>query len=204
MYKLNFTISLNTFTELQRYAKSLSLSVPTVIKFLLAEKSVVFINNKNLFIKNFNSCKYKETIGSTNAYGKLNKPKKYSLEVSEYIYNIVLSIKEEFKIKTNEVVNNMIHMGLSEKLYEFKNDYANAIPYKNIESVSKQFNIPISNIFYEKLNDISEITDIRINRIISLIIGNYLIEHYKDFFDGQYYDDTDERFYHYGIWQKNK
>ena len=197
MKKLNFTISLNTFTSLQRYAKSLSLSVPTVIKFLLAEKSVVFSNNKDLFIKNFNSCKYKETLGSTNAYGKLNEPKKYSLEVSEYIYITVLSIKTEFKIKTNEVVNNMIHIGLSEKLKDFYNSYAT--PYKNIESVSKQFNIPISNVFYDKLDDISQKTGIKTNKLISLIIGNYLIEHYTDFFEFGHYSDYYNRFY-YGIW----
>lgn len=93
MYKLNFTISLNTFTKLNRYALSLNLPIQTIIRFILTEQLHSFESDNPYFKAEYEKCKFKETFGTLDSYGKEKKPKRYSMEVTEYIYNGIYKIK---------------------------------------------------------------------------------------------------------------
>ena len=136
-------------------------------------------------------------MGTLDSYGNEKKPKAYSMEVSEYIYENVKRIKNEYNDKTNFVINNLLHMGIEEKMTGYNYDIATK--YEDIkEKKAKQYSIPLSSEFTCRLEDISEITGIKINQLISLIIGNYLIEHFTDYDNNVYVDDEGHE--HYGVW----
>ena len=61
-----------------------------------------------------------------------------------------------------------------------------------------QYAIPLSSEFTLRLEDISKSTGIKINQLISLIIGNYLIEHFTDY-DNNIYQSEDGDL-HYSVW----
>ncbi|MEL7606060.1 MAG: hypothetical protein AAGU39_08400 [Sedimentibacter saalensis] len=192
MYKLNFTISLNTFTKLNRYALSLSLPIQTTIRFLLTEQLHSFEFDNQYFITKYKKCKFKEAIGTLDSYGKEKKPKRYSIEVTEYIYNGIYEIKKTYKTKTNIVINNLLHIGINDKLDSFNIDYSTE--FNDILKNTKQYAIPLSLQFTYRLQDISKITGIKTNQLISLIIGNYLIEHFSEY-DNKIYMSNSGKIY---------
>lgn len=209
MYKLNFTISLNSFTNLNRYAKSLNLPVTTIIRFILVEQ----IHYHNLepkdFECDFDKCQPRETSGTIDSYGKEKKPKTYSLIITEYIYDNISYIKRKFKEKyekegkdedkvtTNTVINNLLHIGIQKKLEDFDPYYSTE--YHALCSNTKQYSVPMSSAFTNRLQDISTITGIKINQLISLIIGNYLIEHFSEYDNNIYINPETSKEYR-GIW----
>ena len=197
MFKINFKLSLSFYTKINRYASYLSLPIQTVIRFLLIEQLHYYEYKREYFDKNYKSCKPKDTLGTLDSYGNEKKPKAYSMEVSEYIYENVKRIKNEYNDKTNFVINNLLHMGIEEKMTGYNYDIATK--YEDIkEKKAKQYSIPLSSEFTCRLEDISEITGIKINQLISLIIGNYLIEHFTDYDNNVYVDDEGHE--HYGVW----
>ena len=197
MFKINFKLSLSFYTKINRYASYLSLPIQTVIRFLLIEQLHHYEYKREYFDKNYKSCKPKDTLGTLDSYGNEKKPKAYSMEVSEYIYENVKRIKNEYNDKTNFVINNLLHMGIEEKMTGYNYDIATK--YEDIkEKKAKQYSIPLSSEFTCRLEDISEITGIKINQLISLIIGNYLIEHFTDYDNNVYVDDEGHE--HYGVW----
>lgn len=197
MYKLNFKLSSNTYTNIRRYASSLSLPLQTVMRFLLSEQIIIFNHNTEIFDEKYNHCKPKETMGTINAYGDELPPKSYSMKVSEYIYNGVVNIKNQYKDKTNIVVNNLLHIGIAEKLSNFESIFAT--PFTEIKPHKMKYSVPLSLPFTKRLKYISEITGIKVNQLISLIIGNYLIEHYAGYDEGVYYDSQSGK-YSYGAY----
>ncbi|MCY6356611.1 hypothetical protein [Clostridium sp. ZS2-4] len=196
MYKLNFTISLNTYTNLNRYASSLNLPIQTIIRFLLTEQLHSFELDKPNFEANYKNCKFKDTFGTSDSYGKEKKPKHYSMEVAEYIYNGIYNLKQIYETKTNIIVNNLLHIGIIEKLASF--DIECSSEYNDILPNTKQYSIPLSKQFTYRLQDISKITGIKTNQLISLIIGNYLIEHFSEYDDNFYVSNTGKTYT--GIW----
>lgn len=184
MYKLNFTISLNTFTKLNRYALYLNLPIQTIIRFLLTEQLHSFELDEQRFQAKYEKCKFKDTFGTIDSYGKEKKPKRYSMEVAEYIYNGIYEIKETYETKTNIVINNLLHIGITDKLASFDMEYSSK--HNDILPNTKQYAIPLSEQFTYRLQDISKITGIKTNQLISLIIGNYLIEHFLKYDDNIY------------------
>ncbi|QUI21566.1 hypothetical protein HZI73_04335 [Vallitalea pronyensis] len=196
IYKLNFKISLNTFTKLNRYASSLNLPIQTIVRFILTEQLHSFESDKQTFKSKYEKCKFKQTLGTLEAYGKEKKPKKYSMQVSEYIYNGIYKIKETYETKTNIVINNLLHIGINDKLDSFNINYS--YKFNDILPNTKQYAIPLSQQFTYRLEDISKITGIKTNQLISLIIGNYLIEHFSDYDDNMYISDTGKLYT--GIW----
>ncbi|MBN7774403.1 hypothetical protein [Clostridium aminobutyricum] len=196
MYKLNFTLSLNTFTKLNRYASSLNLPIQTIIRFLLTEQLHSFEFDNQYFKANYEKCKFKKTFGTLDSYGKEKIPKRYSMEVAEYIYNGIHEIKKIYETKTNIVINNLLHIAITDKLASF--DIACSSEHKNIFPNTKQYAIPLSEQFTYRLQDISKITGIKTNQLISLIIGNYLIEHFSEYDDNFYISNSGKTYT--GIW----
>ena len=126
---------------------------------------------------------------------------KVSLEVSEYIYENVQKIKTEYNDKTNSVINNLLHMGIREKFNNYSFDIATEykdINPKELKHNTKQYAIPLSYEFTLRLEDISEITGIKVNQLISLIIGNYLIEHFTDYDNNIYQSESGHSYY--SVW----
>ncbi len=197
MYKLNFKISLNCYTDLNRYATSLNLPIQTIIRHILSEQLLCYKNKPDEFKRNFINCKPKRTEGTIDAYGKQKLPKSYSIEVSEYIYTNIQEIKSEYKTKTNTVVNNILHIGIKDILKNF--DIKMSTHHNDLVGITKQYAIPLSNEFTERLQDIAEIKGIKINHLMSLIIGDFLIDNYTDYDDGIYMNsETGE--YNHGVW----
>lgn len=196
MYKINFKLSLSSYTKINRYAKYLNLPIQTVIRFLLVEQLHYYEYNEEYFDLNYKQCKPKETFGTIDAYGKEKTPKKYSMEVSEYIYDYVQKVKKKYNNKTNTVINNVLHMAVREKFLNYSYDIATA--YCKLAPNTKQYAVPLSTEFTLRLEDISRITGIKINQLISLIIGNYLIEHFTDYDNNIYQTESGEQ--HYSIW----
>lgn len=196
MYKINFKLSLTSFTKINRYAKYLNLPIQTVIRFLLIEQLHHYEYNLKLFDLNYKKCKPQDTFGTINAYGKEKQPKKYSMEVSEYIYEHVQELKIKYKDKTNSVINNLLHMGIREKFEDYNSNFATA--YDDIDPNTKQYAIPLSSEFTCRLEDISKITGIKVNQLMSLIIGNYLIEHFTDYDNTIYESESGQQ--HHSIW----
>jgi predicted DNA-binding protein len=145
---------------------------------------------------NYKKCKPKDTFGTIDAYGNEKLPKKYSMEVSEYIYENVQSLKTKYNDKTNSVINNLLHMGIGEKFENYSFDIATA--YNNITPNTKQYAIPLSSEFTFRLEDISKITGIKVNQLISLIVGNYLIEHFTDYDNNIYQTKSGQL--HHSVW----
>lgn len=196
MYKINFKLSLTSYTTLNRYAKYLNLPIQTVIRFLLIEQLHYFEYNQKYFDLNYRKCKPKDTFGTIDAYGNEKHPKQYSMEVSEYIYKNVQRIKTEYEDKTTFVINNLLHMGIREKFYNYEHDIATA--YDELKPNTKQYSIPLSYEFTLYLKDISKVTGIKINQLISLIIGNYLIEHFTDYDNNIYISEKGKMYY--SVW----
>ena len=196
MYKINFKLSLTSYTSLNRYATYLNLPIQTVIRFLLNEQLHYYEYNLEYFDLNYKKCKPKDTFGTIDAYGNEKQPKKYSMEVSEYIYENVQRIKTEYKDKTNSVINNLLHMGIREKFADYSFDVATA--YKELNPNTKQYAVPLSSEFTLRLEDVSKITGIKVNQLISLIIGNYLIEHFTDYDNNIYQTESGQS--HYSVW----
>lgn len=196
MYKINFKLSLSSYTKINRYATYLNLPIQTVIRFLLIEQLHYYEYNPKYFDLNYKKCKPKDTFGTIDDYGNKKYPKKYSMEVSEYIYENVQRLKKEYENKTNFVINNLLHMAIREKFEDYNSDIATA--YNNINPNTKQYAIPLSSEFTFRLEDISDITGIKVNQLISLIIGNYLIEHFTDY-DNNFYQ-TESGKSHYSVW----
>lgn len=201
MYKINFKLSLTTYTKVNRYATYLNLPIQTAIRFLLTEQLHYYEYNLEHFDLNYKKCKPKDTFGTIDAYGNEKHPKKYSMEVSEYIYKNVQRIKTEYNDKTNSVINNLLHMGIREKFDNYSFDIATEykeINQKELKPNTKQYAIPLSYEFTLRLEDISEITGIKVNQLISLIIGNYLIEHFTDYDNNIYQTESGQS--HYSVW----
>ncbi len=196
MYKINFKLSLTSYTNLNRYATYLNLPIQTVIRFLLTEQLHYYEYSLEYFDLNYKKCKPKDTFGTIDAYGNEKQPKKYSMEVSEYIYENVQRIKAEYKDKTNSVINNLLHMGIREKFADYSFDVATA--YKELNPNTKQYAVPLSSEFTLRLEDVSKITGIKVNQLISLIIGNYLIEHFTDYDNNIYQTESGQS--HYSVW----
>lgn len=196
MYKINFKLSLSSYTKINRYATYLNLPIQTVIRFLLIEQLHYYEYNLEYFDLNYKKCKPKDTFGTIDAYGNEKYPKKYSMEVSEYIYENVQRLKKIYEDKTNFIINNLLHMAIREKFEDYSSDIATA--YNNIKPNTKQYAIPLSSEFTFRLEEISEITGIKVNQLISLIIGNYLIEHFTDY-DNNFYQ-TESGQSHYSVW----
>lgn len=197
MYKINFKISLNTYSNINRYAAYLNLKTPTIIRFLLTEQINHFVCNPSDFQSHYKNCKPKDTLGTIDSYGKEKPPKEYSMEISEHIYRNIQNICKEYNDTTNTIVNNLLHMGIREKFKYSEKDFFT--PYNDLAPNTKQYSIPLSDEFTQRLNDISEITGIKTNQLISLIIGNYLFEHFTDY-DNDIYMTLDGRFHHHGVW----
>ena len=182
--------------EINRYATYLNLPIQTVIRFLLNEQLHYYEYNLEYFDLNYKKCKPKDTFGTIDAYGNEKQPKKYSMEVSKYIYENVQRIKTEYKDKTNSVINNLLHMGIREKFADYSFDVATA--YKELNPNTKQYAVPLSSEFTLRLEDVSKITGIKVNQLISLIIGNYLIEHFTDYDNNIYQTESGQS--HYSVW----
>lgn len=197
MYKINFKLSLTSYTKVNRYATYLNLPIQTVIRFLLTEQLHYYEYNLEHFDLNYKRCKPKDTLGTIDAYGNEKTPKKYSMEVSEYIYENVQRIKTKYNDKTNSVINNLLHMGIREKFNDYSFDIATE--YRELKPNTKQYAIPLSSEFTLRLENISKITGIKVNQLISLIIGNYLIEHFTDY-DNNIYLNPDTQKFHYDVW----
>lgn len=196
MYKINFKLSLTSFTKINRYASYHNLPIQTVIRFLLTEQLHHYECNPEYFDSNYKKCNPKDTFGTINAYGNEKQPKKYSMEVSQYIYENVQQLKVKYKDKTNFVINNLLHMGIREKFEYYDSSVATA--YNDISPNTKQYAIPLSSDFTFRLEDISKITGIRVNQLMSLIIGNYLIRHFTDYDDTVYQTDSGKLFH--SVW----
>lgn len=67
--------------------------------------------------------------------------------------------------------------------------------YHDLKLNTKQYSISLSSEFTLRLEDISKQIGISVNKLISLIIGNYLIEHFSDY-DDNYYMSEDRKTYH--------
>lgn len=197
MYKSNFKISSNCCTKLNQYGTLLNLPIQTIMRYIVTEQINRYIHTPELFNQKFLSCKPKEAYGTTNAYGVEKLPKSYSMEVTEYIYTYVQSIKQQYNAKTNVVVNNLLHIGINEILANFDVNYAT--PYKELTANTKQYSIPLSLEFTERLQAISNITVIKINQLISLIIGNFLIKHYIEYDNNIYMTEKTMECY-YDVW----
>ena len=196
MYKINFKLSLTSFTPINRYASYLNLPIQTVIKFLLIEQLHYHEFKPDDFNFDYQKCKPKDTLGTIDAYGNKKSPKKYSIEVSQYIYENVQQLKIQYNDKTNYVINNLLHMGMRKKFEFYDSDFATA--FNDIIPDTKQYAIPLSSVFADRLKDISEITGINVNQLISLIIGNYLIEHFTDY-DNNIYQTLSGKMFH-SVW----
>ncbi len=196
MSKINFILSLSSFTGINRYAKELNLSIQTVTRFLLTEQLHCYEHTKELFNSRYKKCKYKDSKSRENDYGKEKCAKEYTMEVSEYIYEGIQNLKREYNQETNKVINNLLHMAIREKLNDFNSQYAT--DYYDLKPNTKQYSIPLSSEFTLRLEDISKQIGISVNKLISLIIGNYLIEHFSDY-DDNYYISEDGKTYH-SIW----
>lgn len=197
MNKIDFKLSSNTYTYVNRYAKSLNLPIQTIIKFLLVESLHQFEFSTEDFMEKYRQCKPKELFGTKDIYGNDKPPHPYTIEFSEYIYDGIVGIKKQTNDKTEIIVNNLLHLRIKEKMYNFDSEFATL--YKELAPNTKQYSIPLSSQFTTRLQTISEITGIKVNQLMSLIIGNYLIEHYTDYDNGVYMNPETGKYYH-GIW----
>lgn len=180
--KLNFKISRKTYSKIHKYSESLNIKIPTTIRLLLFEGINLYYDYPNYFKKKYDECKYKPSFGTANSYyGNIIEPKRYSIEVSDYIYNGVQKIKDEYLSKTNEVINNIILFLLNDKFRDISKDNAGIIgTYKKDR---KQYVIPLSEIYTEKLDIIADLTGIKKNQLMAFIISNYLINNYSKIMD---------------------
>lgn len=197
MSKLMFKVSSNTQTLIKRYANSLGLSNQTVIRFLLVEQLNCYKNNAGQFEKEYRNCKPREACGTTTDYGEDKPPIEYRVKVNENIYNYVLSLEEKYNHERNTVINNLLHISLNKKLSNFDSEYATAL--QSLATQTKQYAIPLSNAFILRLQEISDITGIKINKLMSLMIGDYLIEHYTDYNSDLYIEPKTKKKY-FGVW----
>lgn len=193
MFKLNFEISANTYTSLNRYAKSLNLEIPVIMRFILVEQINLYKLRKGDFMSAYKHCKLREPHKTYDEYESESKPKIYNLVVSEYIHENVHYLKKELGIKTKILVNTLLLMGIKEK---FKNHHTqHSTKYNSLSPSVQRYSIHMSKQFLSKLEEISEKAGIKISPLITLIIGNYLIEHYIEYDENTFIDDeTGEEF----------
>lgn len=189
---LNFVISHNTYTCLNRYAKTVGISVRTAINYLLYEQICLYVNSNSAFNEKYRKDTYHSIKLKADDDADELSYKKYSLPVTEFIHRNVMEIKKlnikEENNKQNKspyqtpnskmtiVVNKLIHMGLAEKLERF--DLENAPEFKELEIYKERYSISLSNDFWNKLIDYSDESGVEINKLISLIIGDYMINDY--------------------------
>ena len=183
-FKITFKLSSSFDTKISRYAKYHNLSKQTVIRFLLIEQLLRYKLNPDSFNSDYNKCIHRDSEGTFDDYGKKKFPKKYSLEVSEYIHDNVNKLKKSYGDKSNTVINNLLHIGINKKFADFDNNFSTE--FKNIIPNTKQYSIPLSYVFKDSLEKIAQISGIKVNKLMSLIIGNYLIEHFTDYDDNIY------------------
>lgn len=189
MYKINFKLSPSSYYNLNRYAKSLNLSIQTIIRFLLTEQLQCYEFNREVFNENYKIRRNRSYEGKIDYYGNYHEANNYSMEVSEYIYENIQLIRDTYKDNTNNAINKLLDIAIDEKLVDFDKNFS--AQYKDVKKVNtKQYAIPLSENFSQRLNDISKKTGIKTNKLISLIIGNYLIEHYDEYFDGLYESES--------------
>ena len=79
------------------------------------------------------------------------------------------------------MINNIILFLLNDKFRDISKDNAGIIgTYKKDR---KQYVIPLSEIYTEKLDIIADLTGIKKNQLMAFIISNYLINNYSKIMD---------------------
>ena len=190
---INFTISIETDNKIKRYARHVNLQRPTCIRFFLSEQIVNYNLKKTEFMKQWKNRRYKK-IDNSELYGSHNVD--YSFKVSNEMYDGLQTIKNELQVSLNELVSNMIQNEMESIFADYdKNDVT---LLKNIKQEEYRSNIHCSNVMKQDLNNIADVMGISLNALISHILMKYLIEHYNDYFDGQYIDENG-KFYTGGL-----
>lgn len=190
---INFTISIETDNKIKRYARYVNLQRPTCIRFFLSEQIVNYNLKKTEFMKQWKNRRYKK-IDNSELYGSHNVD--YSFKVSNEMYDGLQTIKNELQVSLNELVSNMIQNEMESIFADYdKNDVT---LLKNIKQEEYRSNIHCSNVMKQDLNNIADVMGISLNALISHILMKYLIEHYNDYFDGQYIDENG-KFYTGGL-----
>lgn len=214
MPKLNFKLSLTSYTNLTAYGAYFNLPPETIIRCLIFEQLHLYKYNNEFFNQNYKRCKPREIEGTTDAYGKKKKPKTFSLKTSAYIRDGVYSIQEKYNDTLNTVVNNLLHMGLGYRdlsnftpQYSITYEYGEPIKSDLIDTPdwegtpdpedthkkestprirpetlpTKQYAIPLSRELLYRLDNLSLTTGIKKNQLISIIVGNYFLDHSDEY-----------------------
>lgn len=189
---IKFIISIDLQQHLNQYSQYLDLNsskkILSVIRFLLAEQVNHYRNNQKDFDTKYKRCRPRpiKIEGRENAFGEIQKPIEYEIKITDYIYDNIKKIKEKYSEETTTaVVTKLLHIALNEKFSGYVSSYATNSRY--VQADTKQIKIHMSNVFSNRLQAIAEITGIKKNDLISLIIGNYIIENYKEYTSD--YDD---------------
>lgn len=190
---INFTISIETDNKIKKYARYVNLQKPTCIRFFLSEQIVNYNLQKTKFEKQWKTRRYKK-LDNSELYG--NHSVNYSFKVSNEMYEDLQKIKEKLQVSLNELVSNMIQNEMESIFADY--DKKNATLLKHIKQKEHRSNIHCSNVMKQDLNNIADVMGISLNALISHILMKYLIEHYNDYFDGQYIDENG-KFYTGGL-----
>ncbi|MCR4728016.1 MAG: hypothetical protein K5796_05170 [Lachnospiraceae bacterium] len=190
MKKINFMISSNTYTDLRRYANLLNISIPNVIRFIFVEEIYQFDKNPDKQKERIRRCafrkadlKYSSSIHTSGKEKDLNyevEPKKYSIQVSDYIYDGFQSIKKSFPGRnTNEISNDLIHIYMKKlELHDLYRDRNNKVSETDKEV--RRYALPSSHLTSCLLEFISRRAHMSPNQLIAIILGDYLITYFSN------------------------
>lgn len=198
---IDFEISTQTATELNKYAVFFGCSIEIVVKYLILEH-ILFSKDpqSDEYINEHKHCRPRKIktresdysdvtsneilnengIISSNAYnGKVINPIEKTIWVSKDTHVYLSKIKESLKGKLdsnswNTIINNIIHIELK-RLPKSGWDAIENVSMKSKVS-NTRIKIPNSSEFQQKLDNMASLSGLSRNQLITFLIGKYLLE----------------------------
>ena len=183
---INIAISIFVLENLNLYIKYVGISKSACVAYFLSKQIGEFKYNYEAFMENWNKRRYRPIGEYVKDDGKPLNINRFSVAVSEKLYDELKLIRDKMKVSLPKLTTNMIISELESVFISRDKD----LSYTRKQIVKEKLggNIPISNVFKARFDTIAKEIGIPRNALISQVLAEYLIEHYPEFDDNLYFD----------------
>ena len=160
---INMKLPDSLFKDLDIYAQFHGIKIPAAIAFLLHNQVILHKTNKNNFEKRLNRRRFKTSDDSAVI--------QRSIKVSESLHNSLFDIADEYTLKTNELIINMLRTELEIRFQDFSVEQR----LSNQKVQREHFlNVPTSDLCLVSIQNLADSIGISVNMLIAQIVGEYV------------------------------
>ncbi len=176
-YKITLLITYDTHAVIAKLANYFGVNENTLIRFLIYEAVEKFDYDKKLFKREYKN--KGDFVGKPDSYSEIKRYQYQKvIKISQYLYQGIKRIRIKYPGSESVIIKNIINMSLNYYQNHYKEYRATGHePLKDVTTINERYSINLSNLFNIHLENLADIIGISTNKLVSLILSKYLMDH---------------------------